>query len=165
MAETKLRDEQINIDGTPLKDYIDRDKGCAFSAAVTGDNISIPTDTVQKIAFNLEDLDVGGDFGLGNSEFTAPVDGIYLISFGITWRILSTGTDIRSYLYLNGSSVRELISANAGTFTVMSGSYVLELSADDVIDLRARHTEGTTGLHIASGARRTFLTGCLLYRT
>jgi hypothetical protein len=98
-------------------------------------------------AFNLSDINIGSCYNLGNTRFTAPTDGIYLMTGHCYLQIESTGGYSHPMFWVNGTSNGRRPSAGAlhrmkghgieGTYSVDSGiCEMLPLLAGDYVEYR-----------------------------
>ena len=95
------------------------------------DQTALTASAYNKITFDVEEYDTHGAFA--SSTFTAPVAGYV----AVTCRLLvsgSTSTDAIA-VYKNGAQVKRLMSQNVTTGTLVGGSAVVKVSANDTLEI------------------------------
>ncbi len=71
----------------------------AFSVNDLGTgNLSVASTADKKIPFTVKDFDLGNNFSLANSEFTAPVKGVYHFDAFALWNALTNGSNYVSLI-------------------------------------------------------------------
>jgi hypothetical protein len=112
----------------------------AFFAHLNANHSTTAAATDEKVPFNAEDYDKGGNFA--NSEFTAPVAGLYQFNVCVTFIANSQSSRyIRASIYKNGSDFN--IEAHShmsnetsdSDYALVSFSCTLDLAANDVISV------------------------------
>jgi hypothetical protein len=100
------------------------------------------------VPFNDETLDVGGNFDQGGTNrFTAPVAGKYEFHWSYGCNV-GSNTVYRTYLWINGtrredSQLRNDNSKTGSAYTWGSRTLILNLAANDYVELRASSDNGT----------------------
>lgn len=103
----------------------------AFSGYVTGTN---SYSTVGVVAINNTAINIGSHFDTSTDRFTAPVAGLYMISYGAHSENDSTAKLI--HIYKNGSALAHGSSySRNNTYQSMSKTIVTSLAVDDYIEL------------------------------
>lgn len=102
------------------------------------------------------DLDATDEYAFGNSRFTVPANGVYLLTGGFASSIFTVSKLLGVSLNKNGTS---LVNAyNSGGLTsYLSGNVasILELTTSDYIELSA--SNGNTNCNILNGKANTFI--------
>ncbi len=115
--------------------------------AVTKDDAQVLTKNVfTKVAFDDEEFDLGGDYDAGAEyEFVAPTDGLYFFHAKVSITSLADTKIGIIALFKNDAEVRRgnRINASGATISGLNVSALLSLSATDVIDVQAFHTNAT----------------------
>ena len=131
-----------------------------FFSAKNAANEAIAHQTNTKVTLGTEIFDTGADWG--SSKFTAPSDGKYLFCYGGEVALSLDGGYTAFYLYKNGSLVSHsnLGSSSGSTENEqLRGSLILDLSADDYIELYVYWSDsGASGNKNATANCR--LAGC-----
>lgn len=122
--------------------------------------------STAKIQLNAEDFDTNNNFdSTTNYQYTVPVDGYYMLSGAVT---ISVGANdiYNAYIYKNGSeAIRGSGLVPGFAFDhIFPVAGLIQLTATDTIDLRARNGSGTAKNVIFTQAG-TFLSGFLVSRT
>lgn len=97
------------------------------------------------IDWESETLDRANDFNLTNNRFTAPEDGVYHIISQITIDELAADKNADIRPYINGAFdklTRQYIAAAGDVHPQIS--FIAELSANDYVEIKVRHTHGAT---------------------
>jgi hypothetical protein len=111
----------------------------------TSSNQSIPDSTTTALQFNteFEDTHNGHDNSANNSRYTAPIDGLYLVTATVTWAQNSSG--IREIgLRVNGSTVYDGARVvNASNIThVQSVNHLIRLNAGQYVEATVWQSTG-----------------------
>lgn len=128
------------------------------SAANTGNG------AFAKISFDTELYDTNNNFSSGT--YTVPVAGYYMMSAGFAAASSATGQCIIVSIYKNGSEDKRLAtswSSDASQAHFVSGSLMMELAANDTIEIYAYGTV-TFALDVSTAARPYF-SGYLVSQT
>ena len=124
----------------------------AFFAKQTSSQ-SIANDTVVKITNNSEDFDSDGTYdNSSNYRFTPAVAGKYYV-FAQVAIDGSTDTDVFAWLYKNGS---EFIQSNYFYRCTPIVSAIMDLDADDYVEVYAKQQSGSTRTSLASSRQNNF---------
>ena len=110
---------------------------------------SIPNATWTTVVWDQEDWDDGGDYNTTNGLFTAPADGVYMVTAALffastTW---TAGQRAALTVYKNGSQLARLdrVVAPGTTFSMaLQGAVLVKLSTGDYIDVRAYQNSGAS---------------------
>jgi len=118
-------------------------------------NQSITNQTETAIQFDAEDFDIGGpshDTSTNNTRLTAPVDGLYAVTFNFQWNNFAAASPIEAYgiVRKNGSGA----GTSAGPFEdaqsiqtsddpALSASGLVSMVAGDYLELYAYHDSNT----------------------
>jgi hypothetical protein len=115
----------------------------------TSSGQSIPIDTYTTVNFNIKDYDTHNAVTTGtNWVFTAPVAGIYNVSFRLLYNFFSVSAplDMPTALYKNNNYVCEIgrmtVPTGGNVFPSMGGSADIQLNAGDTISIRANNFTG-----------------------
>lgn len=96
--------------------------------------------TTSPVPFNSELFDLGGNFDNSSDyDFTCPVDGIYSFTFNLgICQISGSGGYIYAYVAVNGTNqgYQYFQMTATGSYSSMSRTYMLSLSANDTVDVR-----------------------------
>tara|TARA_R100000234_G_scaffold106368_2_gene76938 strand:+ start:82 stop:549 length:468 start_codon:yes stop_codon:yes gene_type:complete len=124
-------------------------------------------DTDQKILFQAEDFDKTNNFT--NSEFTAPVSGLYQFNTSVSFYANGVSARyVRTRIYKNGSTTNiechtHMSDENSNSdYTNCSMSVTLELSANDVISVYGASQKGSDQIYIAGFYKTTHFSGYLI---
>ena len=135
----------------------------AFFAYSTSDTTIASQDTDQKILFQAEDFDKT------NSEFTAPVSGLYQFNTSISFYANNVSARyVRTRIFKNGSSTtiechtHMSDETSASDYTNCSMSVTLDLSANDVISVYGATQQGSNQIYIAGFNKTTHFSGHLI---
>jgi hypothetical protein len=123
----------------------------AFSAYQSSSQ-TLSAATLTKILFQTEEFDTNNNFA--SSTFTPTVAGYYQV----TGSIRGGGTQIRTYIYKNGSTYK-LGTDVTGAYNVMAGTLVYCNGSTDYIEFYALFVAG--GATSAASAE-TWFNGCLV---
>jgi len=145
----------VTIDGLQIKDgvgvYTDKApkinvKARAYLSAAQEDLVS---DVFTKILLDAEDYDTGSDFDVGNHEFVVPIDGYYLITFGVRFDnvVVNKNYQVSIFIGETGKFYARNQAAIADDVLV-SGSDIMNLSAGEKVSLRAYHNAGVNTVDI-----------------
>jgi hypothetical protein len=113
----------------------------AFFAYANANQLTTAAATDTKVLFAAEDYDKGGDFA--NSEFTAPLSGLYQINVCITF--ISNGQSsryVRATVFKNGSDFQieghshMSNETSDSDYALVSFGAVLDLTSGDTLDVR-----------------------------
>ena len=139
----------------------------AFFAYSTSDTTIASQDTDQKILFQAEDFDKTNNFA--NSEFTAPVSGLYQFNTSISFYANNVSARyVRTRIFKNGSSTtiechtHMSDETSASDYTNCSMSVTLDLSANDVISVYGATQQGSNQIYIAGFNKTTHFSGYLI---
>jgi len=140
--------------------------GLAYNFIAYRSSSITTSSTNQVIVFNAEAEDNGGVHNPSNGRFTAPVDGIYSIS----WNILSqyngnSHVVLNIRLYKNGANTKISghDSTGANTYQEVSGTVAMKLDKDDYLSIVVI-TSGTV-VYGSSDYYHTFWSGTLIAAT
>ena len=117
---------------------------------------SIPDTTKTAILFNTEDFDPFNMHSTisNTSRITVAEDGIYLI--GGVCNFASNGVGYRSLAFdVNGAleaAVQQEENPGAAVVTFLEGSYLVELSSGDYVEMMVQQTSGA-GLNLSANPR------------
>lgn len=127
---------------------------CAFAAYRSADQTGIVPDTQTKVDFDTEEFDQGGCFDTGSKRFLAPLAGKYLFTAAVGMIPDPAETLLRVSLRVNGTEKR--VSAIQGSLSsrglVASVTAVLDLAADDHVEVYVLHTKAGNGTVISSAS-------------
>ena len=116
----------------PSKPSFHLRKGTAQAPTTTGSYLNIQYNTVIH--------NIGSHYSTTNDRFVCPLDGRYLFIY--TTRIDNfSGSYIRSGLKINGSVDHEngfFITQDSGSYTSLNGSQIIDLSANDYVQVYFR---------------------------
>jgi hypothetical protein len=115
----------------------------------TASGQSIPINTYTTVNFNIKDYDTHNAVTTGtNWVFTAPVAGIYNVSFRLLYNFFSVSAplDMPTALYKNNNYFCEIgrmtIPTGGNVYPSMGGSADIQLNAGDTISIRANNFTG-----------------------
>ncbi len=118
----------------------------AFRATMSADQ-TVATGTWTKINYDAVDYDTNSAYSDSNKRFTVPAGyaGKYLFTAGTNFYL----DDIRALtivLYKNGSRNEfgrvQVESASANSFTLLTSSFIMNLSVGDYIEAYTKHENG-----------------------
>ena len=166
MAITTLNNRSINRSDTASADQVwtatsatasdfqaGGDNTPAFLAYKSGDQGSISADTDTKITFTSEIFDTDGTFA--SSRFTPAVVGKYFI-FGCVFMTAAADVDNPQVKIYKNATCEAVAFQNSGgaTNVAIQVSTILDLDADDYVEIFGRSTETATAY--ASGTQMRF---------
>ena len=144
---------RINLDG-----HITTPKVPAFHAKQLSNSASSAgTSGAGVLVFSSATVNNGSHYNTSNGRFTAPVAGLYYVSFSCLYDD-SYNDNGSVYLRKNGSGVGEYAYAqgDSGTYIQTTGSAVVTMAASDYVEVYT----GITGWHVGSESSFTgFLIG------
>jgi len=108
---------------------------------------TISNNTNTKVVFDLELFDNGSCYDTSNSRFTPGVAGKYLCTGVVSMTNHPTGKYVGLYPYKNGSQIYSELGVNgtSGDFdTRCIGTFVVDLDADDYLEIFTRHNGDST---------------------
>ena len=111
----------------------------------SGQTISNNTNT--KVVFDLELFDNGSCYDTSNSRFTPGIAGKYLCTGVVAMTNHPSSKYVGLYPYKNGSQIYSELDVNgtAGDFdTRCIGTFVVDLDADDYLEIFLRHNGDAT---------------------
>ena len=136
----------------------------SFRATSTTSNQNVSNATYTKIDFNAESWDTDSAFNTSNNNFTVPSGeaGKYFIKASCFIKIGDTAGEFGELaLYKNDSRVRAFrkrVSGNIVGNDTIAGSWLIDLSASDVIHMMIYHNTGGTE-QIDNNSAFTFFEG------
>lgn len=99
---------------------------------------------------------IGNHYNTSNGRFTAPIAGRYLMSAAmLTNNAFSSVSTVRIDWRINGSQVHYLAHNHLGNWVMESGAIIMNLSANDYVDLFMERGSGHYGTY-------SHFSGCLL---
>jgi hypothetical protein len=115
-------------------------------------NQSIAPSTSTKVALGTELLDRGSAFASDRFTVASGKGGVYVITYQGNLASLAAGKTLNFYLYKNGSSdvFLETTVGAAGNIA-LAGCKMLELAANDYIELYVWHNDSTDRTLLAAG--------------
>jgi hypothetical protein len=119
----------------------------AFFAHRNGGNYTETTATA-KVYIDGTRFNHGGHYDTTNNRFVAPVDGVYQFNASVNCYYISSGYQLRAFLYVNGSNYvvgDSFHSANNAHDLVASVSHVINLSANDYVEVWSFSDDGSRG--------------------
>jgi len=149
----------------PAINYTDTTLSCNVKAsAYLGAAQDIAKDSWVEVALNTESYDIGNDFNTTTHEFTAPVNGYYLVIGQVTYATPEADKRYWASLNINNAATPTLYYPAHSSSTSGLGisiSSVMFLTATNLLSLYTRcNTTGTEAL--STGALATFLNVHLL---
>ncbi len=137
----------------------------AFRVEKRASNQSAPS--TSKITFEHEAFDIGSNYNTSTSKYVVPVAGVYF--FQSILRIVADGGTLdygKVMLYINGSHHSDLqfvqTSNNNMNNSHLSGSCLVQLSANDEAEIYSEISGGNPLVHAHATGGRTFFTGFLV---
>lgn len=123
----------------------------AFMARIGSDQGSVGSGTLTKLNYDTEIFDSDGTYDTSNKRFTPGVVGKYFCTYAFrTLDELDDGEYAQGYFYKNGSAIspemgfmRSYSPASNQVVTV-GNSMIIELDADDYVEIYMLHNEGTS---------------------
>ena len=123
----------------------------AFMARIGSDQGSVGSGTLTKLNYDTEIFDSDGTYDTSNKRFTPAVAGKYFCTYAFrTLDELDDGEYAQGYFYKNGSAIspdmgfmRSYSPASNQVVTV-GNSMIIELDADDYVEIYMLHNEGTS---------------------
>ena len=154
-------DEVLTHDGTDLSwAAAGGVVGSTYFIATSTGTQAITSATTTLIDFGEEALDVGSDYDVSTSRFTAPATGDYLMGYGISVDSVTASKITGSWIYpfKNGAQMAVTNSREASTYfrfdtpaTVISlnKTWIQPLSAGDYVEIYIYpwHTDGGANTH------------------
>ena len=127
------------------------------SNAVVGSHFTIPINTNHDVVFGTENYDVNGDYDTSNGQFTAPVDGKYLVSTSLyVFNYLDTDA---GYYYLTLFTSNETVDVLFFTSSFLnSDSSGFNMQCSAVLGMDAGDTAKTI-IYQSGGAAQTQVAG------
>jgi len=119
----------------------------AFFAHRNGGNYTETTATA-KVYIDGTRFNHGGHYDTTNNRFVAPVDGVYQFNASVNCYYISSGYQLRAFLYVNGSNYvvgDSFHSANNSHDLVASVSHAINLSANDYVEVWSFSDDGSRG--------------------
>jgi hypothetical protein len=150
-------DEIIISDGGTLKrlDMKHIQNTPAFEAD-SAQNGNMASATEEVIEMNNEIYDTDGCYDTSTYRFTPAVAGKYFIYGAIRWQTsTNTATRIDAGIYKNGTAVAYMRNNNTDYSTV-NVSTIVDLDADDYVDLRGNQNTGNSTAITSSGDNTYF---------
>lgn len=111
---------------------------------------------LTTVQLDTEEFDTDSAYNTGTYQFTAPSDGLYLVTFG--FNVSGSWGSAGSFVFeiaINGSATGQFLAKfNASTtFTTHLGfSDALQLSAGDTVEIQVNNLHASTGITINYGA-------------
>ena len=139
----------------------------SFFVTLGSDQTGIVNNTLTKLAFDTEAWDSDGAFA--SNKFTVPSgeDGKYVFTYRAKTSGIDDGEKVVARLYKNGSGLaisESLIYSSASDQQISSmATYIIDLAADDYIELYILHTEGANQTAFGGTADGCFLSGYKLH--
>ena len=123
----------------------------SFMARIGSDQGSVGSGTLTKLNYDTEIFDSDGTYDTSNKRFTPGVVGKYFCTYAFrTLDELDDGEYAQGYFYKNGSAIspdmgfmRSYSPASNQVVTV-GNSMIIELDADDYVEIYMLHNEGTS---------------------
>ena len=142
-----------------------------FSARLTSDQ-AIAADDWTTVVFDTEDFDTGGDYAVGNGQFTAPVSGKYLFAASCRMDDIASNTTAypwaRFYNNSTGKQYRHSlydVSNRERAYWSLGGAIVMDLTAGHVVTYDVFNKSDATTLEVGSNTgtiEYNWFTGYLL---
>lgn len=126
---------------------------------------SISASTWTTINFDAEQRDVSGSFNTSTHEFTAPADGVYLVSYRIGFTSLTGIPNCAAGIAKNGTRIHKSSGFEGLSPTSQSlvGFAQVELAAGDTVTIEARQ-DGSGSANIQAGSDETYVhIACIQY--
>lgn len=124
-------------------------------------NLTDSTDT--KVALDTESFDIGSDFDAANSKYVAPQDGKYLVVAKITFNGTVADKPYVAKIFVNGAEysryLRVFATADNQDVSIID---MVDLSANDEVELYANQQSGGNLVDITGGERFTMMAISLL---
>tara|TARA_R110002012_G_scaffold78175_1_gene199271 strand:+ start:211 stop:1047 length:837 start_codon:yes stop_codon:yes gene_type:complete len=168
VTNAKLANSSITLNGSAVSlggsATVGGDNTPSFRATTTTSNQNVSNATYTKIDFNAESWDTDSAFNTSNNNFTVPSGeaGKYFIKASCFIKIGDTAGEFGELaLYKNDSRVRAFrkrVSGNIVGNDTIAGSWLIDLSASDVIHMMIYHNTGGTE-QIDNNSAFTFFEG------
>jgi hypothetical protein len=111
---------------------------------LSAEQSGIVATTYTKIRLDSKLIDTGNDFNTTTNTFTAPVTGVYLVSYAIRWKTAEADKRLIATIAINGSEVvnyvAETNSSAANLYPSCTATRIVSLTAADTVTLSAYHT-------------------------
>jgi hypothetical protein len=123
----------------------------AFMARIGSDQGSVANGTETKLNYDTEIFDSDGTYDTSNKRFTPAVAGKYFCTYAFrTLDELDDGEYAQGYFYKNGSAIspdmgfQRSYSPATNQVVTVANSMIIELDADDYVEIYMLHNEGTS---------------------
>ena len=123
----------------------------AFMARIGSDQGSVSSGTETKLNYDTEIFDSDGTYDTSNKRFTPAVAGKYFCTYAFrTLDELDDGEYAQGYFYKNGSAIspdmglQRSYSPATNQVVTVANSMIIELDADDYVEIYMLHNEGTS---------------------
>lgn len=149
----------MTIDGSGHVDVpqVLTSRAVGFSVRHTTDGGIAATTSYVKMPYNTASFDSHSAFNFTDDDYTVPVAGVYYFNFTIL-QLANWPSNIS--FHKNGSAVGPIYRAITSTEEQSnSGSLILDLALNDVIDLRIKTTGGGNQYYRTHGGLHGFLIG------
>lgn len=152
----------------------------AFFAYTTANILNVTGDsTVYQVVYDSELFDVGSNFNTATGVFTAPVTGIYALTYSVWCLGLSASYTIgvmyaqrtgsaTSLFWGKSQSFASVRDTNIPPSAIFDGSNIVQLTANDQVSIQLRLNGGTKTIIVAgevqggAGSYPSFFSGTLL---
>lgn len=138
----------------------------AFSANDLGvSNVSIPNGVDFQVELTSEEFDIGNNFNLTTSEFTAPVKGIYHFDYFVSWLSHTNGTGFLSATLTKNNAIHSTtrLPAVVSRETTTTLSANISLNAGDKVKVFVYQNSGVNQT-ISQDGRQVKFSGYLVCR-
>ncbi|MGL4998046.1 MAG: C1q-like domain-containing protein [Cetobacterium sp.] len=111
-----------------------------------------------KATLGVADVNNGGHYSIATSRFTAPVGGLYVFSYNSAQSTTVSGPEVE--LFVNNSQrYGDLAIGYATSFMSFGGSWVVDLAANDYVELFITNNNAVT---VTLSAGRSWFSGFYL---
>lgn len=142
-----------------------------FRAILSASLFSYAPSGYTTVVFGTESEDVGSSYNAATGEFTAPVDGLYLFAYALSFTCTAfTSAGVLASQIYKGASILGVggcwTTLNATDRVTLTGTAIVSLTAGEVVTVRANKVSGTYTIDlnqsISSSGVGTYFAGALL---
>jgi len=145
--------------------YLTKPNQPAFLAKMSSDQ-TLVDGSAETITFDTEVYDVGSNFNTSTYQFTAPVGGKYVFSYGIRIDVITSGASYyRPQLYISNQSFYDIFDPvgydSSTSYQSFHMSLTANMDAGDIARVMVRQQGGTIS-HLDASSGYSWFSGYLL---